>query len=98
MAIEELNKTNREKQSLLSKIKKFEAEKHAGSGKGNHIMAFAFVPHATYLVNCRFMHVFVISSLMLSSILLLKDDSLHFDITFTLYLLHLHFLFLYLNN
>ncbi|KAK7307294.1 hypothetical protein VNO77_40223 [Canavalia gladiata] len=35
VAVEELNKTNREKQSLLNKIKKLEAEKHAGGGKGN---------------------------------------------------------------
>lgn len=33
-AIEKLDKTNREKQSLLSKIKKLEAEKQAGAGKG----------------------------------------------------------------
>ncbi|KAL2666579.1 hypothetical protein AAZV13_01G017900 [Glycine max] len=32
-AIEKLDKTNREKQSLLSKIKKLEAEKQAGAGK-----------------------------------------------------------------
>ncbi|KHN04886.1 Glycogen synthase [Glycine soja] len=34
-AIEKLDKTNREKQSLLSKIKKLEAEKQAGAGKDN---------------------------------------------------------------
>ncbi|XP_027908570.1 probable starch synthase 4, chloroplastic/amyloplastic isoform X1 [Vigna unguiculata] len=34
-AIEELEKTNREKHSLLKKIKKLEAEKQAGAGKDN---------------------------------------------------------------
>jgi len=33
-AIEELEKINREKHSLLHKIKKLEAEKQAGAGKG----------------------------------------------------------------
>lgn len=34
-AIEELNKANREKQSLLKRIEKLEAEKNAVAGKGD---------------------------------------------------------------
>lgn len=34
MAVEELNKANREKQLLLARIKHLEAEKHDGAGKG----------------------------------------------------------------
>lgn len=53
VAVEELNKTNREKQSLLNKIEKLEAEKQGSAGKADHLMACAFVPHASYLVDTR---------------------------------------------
>lgn len=43
-AIEELNKTNRENESLLNKIKKLEAEKQASAGTGDSIMTCGFVP------------------------------------------------------
>ena len=38
MAIEELNKSNREKQLLVARIKHLEAEKQAGVGKGKKVM------------------------------------------------------------
>lgn len=44
VAIEELNKTNKENQLLLNKIKKLEVEKQADAGKGNqlhHIICFS---------------------------------------------------------
>lgn len=47
VAIEELNKTNGEKQLLLNKIKKLEAEKQAGAGKGDrswHVLLY-FIQH-----------------------------------------------------
>lgn len=37
-AVEELNKTNREKQLLLEKIEQLEVEKQAGLGKGGSIL------------------------------------------------------------
>lgn len=37
-AVEELNKTNREKQLLLEKIEQLEVEKQAGIGKGGSIL------------------------------------------------------------
>lgn len=37
-AVEELNKTNREKQLLLEKIEQLEVEKQAGLGKGGSLL------------------------------------------------------------
>ena len=39
VAVEELNKANREKQLLLDRIERLEAEKQAGVGEGNSTMA-----------------------------------------------------------
>jgi hypothetical protein len=39
MAVEALNKANREKQLLLDRIEQLEAEKQAGVGKGDTTMA-----------------------------------------------------------
>lgn len=42
-AIEELNKANREKQLLLNRIEKLEAEKHAAAGTGDIMTALLYL-------------------------------------------------------